>query len=539
MWQRISGLFRQKGLESSRYSLSFIVFLVLSAAIIAVNLRIREYEKPFRVIQDDVNQYYIYLPAAFVYQDPLFSFYDSPGYDRSRVYLARSPETGNRIPKMSMGMAIVYSPFFLAAHYGYVSWAAPETDFYGLPYRFALTAGSMIYFIIGLWLLRRILLRYFSDLVTAITIFVVGAGTNILWYVTHEPAMPHVFDFTLVLALTELTYRWVNKPGYLKAISIGIVLGLLILIRPNNIVFGVIVLLMPGDFRFTFRSRMRLFLTNYRQTMLIVAGVLLVWLPQLLFWKYAGGSWFYYSYGKEGFFFENPQVISSWFSWRKGWLLYTPLMALTLPGLYFLYKRKLGLFLPLLVILVLFTWINSSWWCWWFGGSFGNRSYIDAYGLFALAVAATVEAVLKSRKPLLRGVFLSVAGLLVMLNLFQHWQYRHGYLHYASMTREAYFRGFLKTRLTQEYADALVWPDHKAGMNGVYYPFWEISEGDKRAKRARINKNASQLIDVLKSKALSDTVLLNRIFTNGSYADVDSTRVLEEWAVKEYTRMLK
>src|ERR1700739_4548372 len=58
--------------------------------------------------QYDVDQYYSYLPAAFIHHDLDFKFSD-------RYWMTKAPN-GNKVPKMSCGMAIMYSPFFFLGH---------------------------------------------------------------------------------------------------------------------------------------------------------------------------------------------------------------------------------------------------------------------------------------------------------------------------------------------------------------------------------------------------------------------------------------
>lgn len=200
--------------------------------------------------------------------------------------------------------------------------------------------------------------------------------------------------------------------------------------------------------------------------MLMGVCILLVWLPQMVFWKINAGHWLFYTYGDEGFFFTRPALLKGLFSWRKGWLLYTPMMALSLTGFVFLKKRIPQAFWPLLVFSLLNIWIITSWWSWWYGGSLGMRPMIDSYSLLALPLAAFVAWLLEKK----RNVKISGLTLILLLNyhsVFQTFQYYYGAIHWDSMSRKAYFSSFGHLRPQPDFKDKLDPPDYKAAKKGI------------------------------------------------------------------------
>jgi hypothetical protein len=534
----ISRILKNFFAKARKISFSLAALWLVFISITLVNLKTREWENPIRIIQDDVHLYYIYLPAVFVYHDLSFGFFlKEPDY-QSKFWLPGHPETGVRIPKMSMGMAMVYAPFFLFAHYIVMPLTGAAGGVYAIPYKVALVVASLLYLLLGLWLLRKLLLSYFDEAAVALTLVVVAFGTNMLWYVTHEPAMSHIFSFALILLMAVQTQRWLAKPGIKQSLLPGLLFGLIVLIRPTNIIFGMIILFMPGNAVYRFRERVQFILNNYRGLIIMIAGFLIVWAPQLVFWKFASGSWFYYTYGEEGFFFGNPQVFSSLFSWRKGWLVYTPLMLMAFAGLPLLYRKQLGLFNLTAIMLVLLIWVNASWWCWWFGGSFGNRAYIDGYGIFAFGVAALAQAMLTQRFRVLRVAFLIITGFFVYLSVFQQWQYRQGLIHYDAMTRTVYFNSLFRTTHNPKLLGPLIDPDHIAGMKGIYYPLHEISRAEKQERNKRIMNNLPYLRNYLKDKATRDAGLMQSILRSSAQKE-DTTRAAEVWAEKEIFRIMR
>ena len=59
---------------------------------------------------------------------------------------------------------------------------------------------------------------------------------------------------------------------------------------------------------------------------------------------------------------------------------------------------------------------NGLWWCWWFGDSFGNRSFIET--LLPLSTVAALGLTSWQRSRLLRTGLIAVLAICVMANLY-------------------------------------------------------------------------------------------------------------------------
>jgi hypothetical protein len=197
------------------------------------------------------------------------------------------------------------------------------------------------------------------------------------------------------------------------------------------------------------------------------AGFLLPWVPQFLYNIYFTDQLFFYSYNDEGFFFNNPQIINGLFSYRKGWLIYTPLMAFAIAGLPVLFHKHKQLAWPLAIYTSLNMFIIFSWWCWWYGGSYGQRPMIDSYGLMAIPMAYTFQWALSGHKWKIAG-FTVVIFLLIGLNQFQIRKYRKGSIHFADMTGKAYWHSFMSVRPRSGFYDLLETPDYSKAKQGIY-----------------------------------------------------------------------
>jgi len=436
-------------------------------------MSIQDWNDERRIIQEDVQNYYVYVPAFIIYHDAnLRSVHNKlPQYIQQRLWLGTSEKTGRQYSKMTMGLALIHAPFIAITHYLILPLTNYPATGYSPPYKITLLICSLIFLFLGLFYLRKVSLRYYSDYTSALLILIVGLGTNLTWYVTTEPVMSHVYSFALILMFYDKLQDWLIKPGFKNTVLMGLLFGLIVLIRPTNIIVGFLILASAKPW-----ERIKFLIRKYQYILLMIAAYLVIWAPQLAFWKIMGGSWFMYTYGDEGFFFNNPQIISSLTSYRNGWLVYTPLMALSFIGLPILWKLNREHFWQVLTLLALFTFVNSSWWCWWFGGSFGNRAYIDGYGIFALSIGAVLHAVSNYRIKVVTVFVSLLITAFSAINILQTWQYRVGMIHYDSNTKETFWMHYLRTKPNPDYFNRLIKPDYESSKKGIYFSKNEITE---------------------------------------------------------------
>jgi len=435
-----------------------IVNILILTAIVYNMFNIHYWTHKNRVIYNDVISYYAYLPATVIYHDLSLDFTrDSSDYFADKFWPLKTPE-GRNVIKMSMGLSFLYAPFFVAGHV-----MAKLTDYpadgFSLPYKMLLNLSAVFYLALGLFFLRKVLEKYFNQKVVIITLVATVLGTNLYFYSAVESTMPHVYLFSLFSAFLYLTIKWYENPDMEKAIIIGLLGGLITLIRPTDILLAVFFFLWNVKSGRELKQRFMFYVKNPRFKIAMALSFFVIWIPQFVYWKYATGHWIYYSYNDEGFNFLHPHIIDGLFSYRKGWLVYTPVMILAISGLAISFKKFKTVFYPTLVFLVLNIYIITSWWCWWYGGSYGNRPFIDSYPLMALSLAVFINWVLL-RKKLIGIAAQIVIVLLILLNIFQTWQYYGGDIHHDAMTKKAYWKLFLNPFPDDTYKQFLDHPDY-------------------------------------------------------------------------------
>jgi hypothetical protein len=408
----------------------------------------------------DAMGYYIYLPAHFIYHDlahmafvPDIIREYAPTTGFYQAFPVPGASDGQLVTKYTAGLALLWTPFFWLGHWA-AAWFKYPQDGFSAPYQIAIAFGGLLYGLLGLGILRRVLLHYFSDLVTTLVLVLLALGSNYFQYAVFDAAMAHTYLFTGYALLLWLTIRWHEQPSRLRAFFIGLTLGIMVLIRPSEAVAVVIPVLWGLTSLAALRAKLELIKARWVDVLLLVLGGVLGVLPQGLYWHWATGHWLFYSYGDQHFNFIRPHLRSVLFSFRKGWLIYTPLVLMPLAGFAVLWRRHREVAVPALAFFLLNLWVVSAWDIWWYGGSLGQRAMVQSYAVLALPWAAAVAWLLApQRRPWLKAVAVVGSVLLVDLNLFQHWQYMYSIIHPEEMNQHFYVAVFNKTKPTQvDYA---------------------------------------------------------------------------------------
>jgi hypothetical protein len=449
-------------LKNNRFTLLILLFTVIVFTWTVFN--ISKWRKNL-VINNDAVSYYSYLPATFIYNDLSFQFVDSLPKDfEGRIWYQKTPE-GARVQKMTMGLSVLYSPFFFIAH-TISRFTDYPTNGYSKIYSMFLCLAGLFYGLLGLVILSKILLRFFSDNIVALSILVIAFGTNFFFYVTNEGEMSHSFNFFLFSVFLYFSIQWNRKQSIFNTLLVGLTGGLIVLVRPSNIVAFLIPVLYGIYSVNTLKSKLSLLLENWWKLLLIGLIVVLIFTPQLIYWKSVTGKWFYYSYGDEGFFFSNPQLLNGLFSYRKGWLLYTPIMIFSVVGIPFLYKKLKEFSTAITIFFILNVYIIFSWWSWWYGGGFGARPLIESYVFLSIPLAVFLEYLFAKGKAI-KIIASILLFLFIILNLFQSLQYRRTIIHWDSMTKESYCAVFGKLKFPKNYSELIQTPDYENALKGM------------------------------------------------------------------------
>lgn len=395
-------------------------------------------------INYDVSGYYWYLPAFFIYEDAkelkwmdgVFKKY-RPTPDLQQAF---KHESGNYVMKYSIGQSVMYSPFFAASHLYAKNSEKYPADGFSTPYQFGIFYGSLLVGFFGLFMMRKVLLNFFSDRTTALALLALVFGSNWLEYASFTGGMTHNYLFTIYAILIWFCIKFYKNPTFSKSIIIGGLVGLAALTRPTEILAALIPLLWVGELngKTFWNYKIDFFKKHLPKLLAAIVTCLAIGSIQLIYWKYASGDWLVYSYEDQGFNFLGPYVAPFMWSYKSGWLLYSPIMIFSLIGFYHFYKNNRKLFIACFAFFVPFLWVAFSWKIWWYGGCIGQRTMVQSYPVLLFPMAYFIDWIF-TKKAIIRA---AVAALALVFCTYNIWLTHHahvGGLYKAGFMTKAYF----------------------------------------------------------------------------------------------------
>jgi hypothetical protein len=270
----------------------------------------------------------MYLPALFHYGFNTENYRE--GFDKEHGYGFSLDKQNNKIiTKFTCGIALLQSPFYATGSV-IAGIFSPDVSPYSKFYMFFINIGAAFYVVLGLYFFRRWLNYYVGDISSYRTMMVIFFGTNLFYYSLDETMMSHLYSFSLFSIILFGSRSFFETGKFKYFLLLVIPLSFAILIRPTNILFGVIALMVDVNSIEVLKRRIIL-LFNPKLLAIAVFLFILIISPQLFYWKYAFGKYVVWSYTGEGFVFWNkPQFLRVWFSPQSGLFPYTPIILLSL-----------------------------------------------------------------------------------------------------------------------------------------------------------------------------------------------------------------
>ena len=334
------------------------------------------------ILGSDMEGYYQYLAHFFIKDWELFD----------RMPWTIGYGEGKTLSVFTCGVAILWTPFFLIAHFASIFLGLEANGYTHLYFGMVLVAG-IVYTYIGLVFLYLFLRDFFNHRVSLITVALIFLATNVFFYsILLGAGMSHVYSFAMVSVYLYFSNRFIKTPSLKYLILLGVPFALAVLIRPTNIISGLYLFLFGVYNATSFRERWWFWVSNYKSVLILLLIGFVVFMPQMAYWHFVTGKFLVYSYQDYGFpYWTSPKIGVVLFGKFNGWFTYTPLMILAVTGLIFqVIKRQMNSWAVLLII-VLCIYINGSWWWPTFGAAVGQRAMIDYLPFMAAPLALGVQ----------------------------------------------------------------------------------------------------------------------------------------------------
>lgn len=344
-----------------------------------------------RVINGDAIQYFAYLQSAVADGDLDFT------NDYQQLYRNSTPETnvwlrnrtsaGRPVNLMSVGPALLWSPFYLAAR------AMLGTPGPGTRAEAALQASvglaGIVYATLGAWFTFftcRVLYSRRAALWATLVVWLAGPA---VYYSLVSPAYSHATSMCVVAAFAWAWLATRDRFGPRQAVLLGALGGLVALVRWQD----VIVLLLPAcDAGLAVWRGERRPASAVRHLLLMGAASLIAFVPQLAAWQAIYGTPVLVPQGAGFMRWTEPAMLSVLFSLRHGLFSWTPALLVAACGLPLLVRRHRQTGWLVLLLLALTVYINASVMDWWAGAAFGARRFVGVGVFLALGMSAILDA---------------------------------------------------------------------------------------------------------------------------------------------------
>ena len=236
--------------------------------------------------------------------------------------------------------------------------------------------GGSLAGLLALWIPFR--LRIFAGGLSNTHLWLLAAamiaGTPYGYYLTVYPATSHIPSAALAACALGAWQRWTRGEGtgdaahrrdrMAWAVLAGVSMGLLAVIRPQNVVFGIIPVL---DLALNRREGVRVRLAELAAAL---GMAFIAMLPLTIVWHTLYGSWLALPKIEEMHWFR-PTIAPFLFSSYHGYLSWAPLCLFCIAGLAL--RRQTW---PLLAGVLAQLYVNACNEWWWAGGSFSNRRMV-------------------------------------------------------------------------------------------------------------------------------------------------------------------
>ena len=394
--------------------LSLFVVLLGSIGLTLVSLAQGENKV---LILSDGKDYYVWARSIIIDHDVDFrnDYQVVHESDSSVAQSVMRTPAGHVVNKYPIGMAILEVPGVLLGHAVSRYLTHSPTDGVSMPYQIAVAWSLIIFYFVSFFLLYRAMLSFgvsrmwaFGFCLTALI------GTNLIHYVAKEMTMVHAAGVALFNILLFLIVKWVVADVRIRVVHgmlLGGLLGLLFLVRNTS------VLLVPALAAIVWARRR----ISLGELMPVLGGAAIVAALQPVSLWFLWGQLRLSTYYDEHFTSGLSGIVNALVSARHGLLVYHPWYAiLLLLSAYGVVRmpRERWIYAAALASFLLMAIANGTWWCWWFGYSFGNRAFVETLPALSVAAALAVTRLNLSRRAAAALVVVMLAVTVVNLYLW-------------------------------------------------------------------------------------------------------------------------
>ena len=359
------------------------------------------------LVHGDGVGYYAYARAPLIQHDLRFEedwrhanlyFSQLRTLPNGQLRSSQYTETGYVSNLFSIGPALLWAPFLLAAH-GIVLLADAlgahiPADGFARPYLLAMAFGTAFYGFVGLLLSYSLTKKYVENRWALLSTLAVWGASSLPVYMYFNPAWSHAHS---AFAVALFVWYWDHTRGFrtlIQWILLGLIAGLMVDVYFLNGIFLILPLIesVIAYWRFwkakSLRAAGPLFVANG----CFLIAVALSFMPTLITRSIIFGGFFRFgSYTVLPWDWSAPNWRSVLFSSEHGLFTWTPILALAIVGLFLAPRGAKALTLFLAAATAVFYYVISSYPYWHGMASFGNRFFISLTPIFIFGLAVLLQ----------------------------------------------------------------------------------------------------------------------------------------------------
>lgn len=327
------------------------------------------------------------------------------GNKKIPVIPEKNPVTGKLPSIYPIGTAIFLYPSFLITHF------LLRGDGYNIIYQFVAALTSLTYAFLGILLIYSLGKKLFNPEIAFLSALSIWLATPLIYYMTMEPLNSQPLSFFAVSFFIYLWFKIRNQQSIKGWVILGIVGGLMSIIRYQDGLF-ILIPFIDGLIQRVGLTRLIIF----------ILSILITLIPQFWANNYLFGSILTTGYQNTGFpYLLKPWIFYSLFSLQRGLLVWSPVIIFALIGVYWFYKKSKIIAMLLAAAFLIQLYIVSSWTDPSQGDSFGNRILLNCNGIFALGLMQFLEITKKyqSKTLILFSAFILSNAILSALFVFR------------------------------------------------------------------------------------------------------------------------
>ena len=295
-------------------------------------------------------------------------------------FQATDPDTHRRVIPQPVGPALVWTPLIWVAQgaskvlnvFGADIPAHGYTKFHQRFVFLSSTLGACLAIALAMLVARRLFAGRWAVMYAGLAgLF----ATPLTYYATHMPSYNHALDAAASSAFLAYWVLTIGRADLRRWIVLGVLLGLAMLIRMQELALGVVVAFEVV----TIVTARAAILVRERKLRVVAGGALVLvialvmFVPQLAFWKIVYGGWFDAPQGGSYTRLGHPMIQELLWSARNGWFSSHPVAYAGVIGLFFVPKQARYATAGLVLALFVQIYLNSTIFDYWGNASFGSR----------------------------------------------------------------------------------------------------------------------------------------------------------------------